>query len=55
LDEEMEELLEGEDPRALGIAQNECRLDCCPLDWELERREEKDPARMAEGGFNCCG
>jgi hypothetical protein len=30
--EETEELEEGEVCRAPGIAQKECRLDCCPLD-----------------------
>jgi hypothetical protein len=40
LQEEAEEMLDGEECRALGRAQKEWRLDCWLLDWELEGSEE---------------
>jgi hypothetical protein len=52
LDENVEILLAGDDCRDDGIAQKECRLDCC-LDWLLDGREDMGSCDgNAEGGMD---
>lgn len=38
--DETDEFEDGLEERALGMVQNECRLDCWPLDWLLGGRLE---------------
>jgi hypothetical protein len=52
--DETEELDDGEDCRALGMAQNECKLDWWSLDWALGGREETGSCGGKDEECNCC-